>query len=89
LNIGSETALELVTQSILEKHNIPSQSGQISHPLVTPEGAALLAALSPQFVQSEDAPQTNIHTGLGLGLQALDTIPNFGALRVFTLTGEK
>jgi tRNA-Thr(GGU) m(6)t(6)A37 methyltransferase TsaA len=89
LNTGSETALELITQSILEKHNIPSQSGKISHQLVTPDGAALLAALSPRFVQSEDAPQANMHTGLGLGSQALDTVPNFGALRLFTRIGEK
>jgi len=88
-NTGLETALELTTQSILERHNIPSQSGKISIELVTPEGAAILAALSPQFIPSEDAPQTSIRAGLGLGTQTLDTVPNFGALRLFTQLQEK
>jgi tRNA-Thr(GGU) m(6)t(6)A37 methyltransferase TsaA len=89
LNTGSKTALELTTQSILKRYKIPCLSGKVPVELVTPEGAAILAALSSQFVQSEDAPQTGIRAGLGLGAQILDTVPNFGALRLFTLTGEK
>jgi tRNA-Thr(GGU) m(6)t(6)A37 methyltransferase TsaA len=89
LNTGSETALELTTQFILERYKIPYQSGEVSIDLVTPEGAAILGALSPKFVQSEDAPQTGIRSGLGLGTQMLDTVPNFGALRLFTQIEEK
>lgn len=89
LNTGSETVLELTTQFILERHKIPHQSGEVSVELVTPEGAAILAALSPQFVQSEDTPQTGIRSGLGLGIQMLDKVPYFGALRLFTQIQEE
>ncbi len=89
LNTGRESALDLITQSILEQYKIPCQSGKVSIELVTPEGAAILAALSPQFVQAADAPQTVKRAGLGAAAQILDTVPNFGSLRLFTQIQEE
>lgn len=84
LNIGLEATLELTTRLIMDLFKIPSQSGDISDKLVTPEGAAILAALSPICVQSKDVPQSDMRSGWGLGSQALDGAPNSGALRLFT-----
>lgn len=89
LSTGSEAALELTTRSILERHKIPLQAEMVPNELVTPDGAAILAALSPQYIQNEAIPQTDMCSGLGLGPQILDSASNFGALRLFTLMQEK
>ena len=87
LNTGSEAALDLITRSILERHKLPWQSGKEPVALATPEGAAILAALSPQFVQTEGAPPTGKRAGLGSGAQILSVVPNFGALRIYNDKG--
>ncbi len=69
LNTGPEHALKLSAQTILEQHKLPHQARTDSGELVTPEGAAILAALSPKFIEEDDAPTVHIHSGLGLGNQ--------------------
>ncbi|MEN8171847.1 MAG: tRNA (N6-threonylcarbamoyladenosine(37)-N6)-methyltransferase TrmO [Chloroflexota bacterium] len=83
LNSGPDYALELVSESILEQHNLPFRAGIDSGELITPVGAALLAALSPKFTKIEDIPLTGNIPGLGLGDQNLYRAPNFGALHLF------
>jgi hypothetical protein len=87
LNTGPEPAPDLLTQTILERHNIPWQSGKDPIELVTPEGAAILAALSPQLAQVVAVPLTGKRAGLGSGAQILSNVSNFGALRIFTDKG--
>jgi len=82
VNTGPEYALELTAQSILEKHEIPHQTGTTSGELVTLDGAAILAALSPKYVAAEDMPAEGKRTAYGLGGQILDAAPAFGALRL-------
>ncbi|MEA3351578.1 MAG: tRNA (N6-threonylcarbamoyladenosine(37)-N6)-methyltransferase TrmO [Chloroflexota bacterium] len=86
MNTGTEYALELATRSILEQYKIPCQSETDSGVLVTPYGAAILAALSPQFAAADDVPSTSKRTGLGLGGQILAAAPAFGALRLILST---
>jgi tRNA-Thr(GGU) m(6)t(6)A37 methyltransferase TsaA len=83
LNTGREFAMEPSTQSILKQHKIPCRSETVSGELVTPDGAAILAALSPKFTEVTDLPSTNKRIGLGLGGQVLNAAPAFGALRLF------
>ncbi len=83
LRAGSEYTLELTAQSILEQYKITYQSDATSGELVTPDGAAILAALSPEFIAPEDMPSEAERTAYGLGGQMLNAAPNFGALRLF------
>ncbi|MBE9525293.1 MAG: tRNA (N6-threonylcarbamoyladenosine(37)-N6)-methyltransferase TrmO [Chloroflexi bacterium] len=86
LNTGSKYALELAAESILEQYKIPNQGGTDSGELVTPEGAAILAALSPEFTRTDDILLTVDRIGLGLGEQYLFNAPNFGALQLCITT---
>ncbi len=83
VNTGPEYALELSAQSVLEKHKIPHRPETKSGELVTPDGAAILAALSPKFVAAEDIPSEGKRAAYGLGGQVLDAAPALGALRLF------
>jgi tRNA-Thr(GGU) m(6)t(6)A37 methyltransferase TsaA len=83
VNIGTEYTLELATQAIFEQYKIPYRSGAVSGELVTPDGAAVLAALSPKFVATEDMPSGDKRIAYGLGGQNLDAAPALGALPVF------
>ena len=55
------------TAAILEQHAIPYQPGPIEAELLTPTGAAILAALSPVFIEREQATVSFSRAGLGLG----------------------
>jgi uncharacterized protein (DUF111 family) len=83
VNTGTEYTLELATQAIFEQYKIPYHSGAVSGELVTPDGAAVLAALSPKFVATEDMPSGDKRIAYGLGGQNLDSAPALGALPVF------
>jgi len=82
VNTGTEHFLEQATQTILGQHKIPNQPGTDSGELVTPDGAAILAALSPRFITADDMPSEDKLTAYGLGGQNLNTAPAFGALPV-------
>jgi tRNA (adenine37-N6)-methyltransferase len=82
LNIGPEYALDLAAQFILEQHKISYQPELVSGELVTPDGAAILAALSPKFIEAGAIFPDPKRTGVGLGGQVLQTVPYFGALRL-------
>ena len=86
LNTGPKYALELSAQTILEQHKIPHQPETTSGELVTPDGAALLAALSPKFRAVEEAPSDAKRLAHGLGDQIINAAPNFGALRLILIT---
>lgn len=80
VTIGTENAIEQETRSILEKHRIVYQTAAVSGELITPEGAAILAALYPKFTEQEEMPSGSIHVAYGLGNQILDEEPTSGAL---------
>ncbi len=85
VNTGTGNVLESETQVILEQHKIPNQPGTVSGELVTPDGAAILAALSPKFIEAENMPSEDKHIAYGLGGQNFNTAPDFGALPVFLI----
>jgi len=60
------------TRAILEEHHISYQSGPVEAELLTPTGAAILAALSPTFVDREQAEISYVHVGVGLGHHVFD-----------------
>lgn len=80
VNAGAEYALELTAEAIFKQYKIPYQSGTVSGELVTPDGAAVMAALSPKFITTEDMPSEDKRIAYGLGGQSLDTAPDSGAL---------
>ena len=80
VNTGMAHDLELTTQAIFTQYKIPSQAGTVSGELVTPDGAAILAALSPKFITAEDMPSGDKRISYGLGGQNLDSAPALGAL---------
>ena len=82
VNTGSEHTLELAAQTILEQHKIPYAVGSDTGELVTPAGAAILAALAPTFAPSDYIPPDSKRIGLGLGQHILDAAQSFGALRL-------
>lgn len=55
------------TQAILEQHHIPYQPGPVDVELLTPTGAAILAALSPAFIDQKQAAVPPSRIGVGLG----------------------
>jgi hypothetical protein len=83
VNTGSEYALQPVAQAILEEYKILFQAGSDIGELLTPAGAAILAALTPDFTEHAKLPRDSKRAGLGLGRQNLDAAPSFGALRLF------
>ena len=82
VNTGIDYVLEPAAQAILEQHKIPNQPGTDSDELVTPDGAAILAALSPKFIKAEDMPSEDKNIAYGLGGKYLNSAPAFGALPV-------
>ena len=80
VNTGAEYALELTAEAIFKQYKIPYQSGTVFGELVTPDGAAVLAALSPIFIAAEDMPSGDKRIAYGLGGQFFDDAPAFGAL---------
>jgi len=72
------------TKAILTKHQIPYESGPVDAELLTPTGAAILAALAPTFVTRENGPQGELRVGVGLGHRTFDR-PN--ALRLMQVPG--
>jgi len=58
-------------QAILRRRRIPHVSGPVDVELLTPTGAALLAALRPRFVPRELAPPAISGSGRGFGLRQL------------------
>ena len=65
---------------ILEKYAIPYETKQNSPIALSLSGAIVLAALSPQFIRSDQMPSGK-KVGLGLGAQNPDAAP-FGALKI-------
>jgi len=80
VNTGTGNVLESATQVILEQHKIPNQSESVSGELVTPDGAAILAALSPTFIKAEAMPSEDKNIAYGLGGQYFNNSPALGAL---------
>ncbi len=85
VNTGVAHDFEQTAQAIFEQYKIPSQAGTVSGELVTPDGAAVLAAFSPKFIAAEDMPSGDKHISYGLGGQNLDSAPAFGALPIFLI----
>jgi len=67
------------TGAILERYGVPYALGPVQGELLTPSGAALLAALSPTYVARGEELVREMRVGIGLGHLVLDR-PN--ALRV-------
>ncbi len=67
------------TAAILEEYEIPWTSGPMDFEQLTPTGAAILAALSPEFIDKTRWPQSFGRIGIGLGAKVTSP-PN--ALRV-------
>lgn len=60
--------------AILKRHRIPHVSGPEDVELLTPTGAALLAALRPKWRPREMGPEYQVaRRGLGLGTRVLKT----------------
>jgi len=59
--------------SLLKRFRIPHVSGPVEAELLTPTGAALLAALRPNWLPRTD-PIAAVRRGLGLGTRELETI---------------
>ena len=54
------------THVIIKKYRIPIEPGPVAMELFTPTGAALLAALTPAYLERIDLPQGTPY-GLGYG----------------------
>jgi len=67
------------TKYIMDVHHIPFESGPVETELLTPTGAAILAALKPKFIpRTSNKPQGKV--GMGMGQKKLER-PN--VLRVY------
>lgn len=55
------------TLAILEEYEIPFEAGPVPAELMTPTGAAILAALSPTWVETSEADASGLVTAAGLG----------------------
>ncbi len=82
VNTSTEVVLDPVSQAIFKQYKIPNQPGTASGELVTPDGAAILAALSPKYIKAKDMPSDAKHIAYGLGGQNMNSAPAFGALPV-------
>jgi tRNA-Thr(GGU) m(6)t(6)A37 methyltransferase TsaA len=82
VNTGPKQTLALSAQAILDQHEIPNHAGSDTGELISPVGAAILAALTPEFATSDDLPADPTHMGLGLGQHIVNAAPPFGALRL-------
>ncbi|HHE72742.1 MAG TPA: tRNA (N6-threonylcarbamoyladenosine(37)-N6)-methyltransferase TrmO [Chloroflexi bacterium] len=60
------------TRFILERYHIPYTSGPVEAELLTPTGAAILAALNPIFVPRDEGVAGNTRVGAGLGHHTFD-----------------
>ena len=82
VNTGTGDILETATRIILEQYKIPNQSESDSGEFITPDGAAILAALAPRFIEAKEMPSEDKHIAYGLGGQYFNTAPAVGALPV-------
>jgi tRNA (adenine37-N6)-methyltransferase len=64
------------TRAILDEYHIPYQSGPVEAELLTPTGAAILAALSPAFVDRQRTDMSHTRAGVGLGHRVFDNYAN-------------
>lgn len=55
------------TMAILHRYRIPHAAGPVEAELLTPTGAAILAALTPAFLSRGSGIPTGMHVGVGLG----------------------
>jgi tRNA-Thr(GGU) m(6)t(6)A37 methyltransferase TsaA len=70
------------TRAILESYGIPYAAGPIEAELLTPTGAAILAALSPVFASELPKVTNTMESGIGLGQQVFPSaLPN--ALKLY------
>lgn len=63
------------TQTILDGYGIPYEGGPVDVELLTPTGAAILAALSPSFVADRGALPHDARVGAGMGRRAFRSGP--------------
>ena len=69
---GTLPAPAPATTAILKKHRIPHVAGPVDVELLTPTGAAILAALQPDWqCRSVPNPEAMVARGLGLGTKEL------------------
>ena len=64
------------TKAILEEHHVPYHSGPVDAELLTPTGVAILAALSPTFVERQRTDMPDARAGAGLGHRVFDGYAN-------------
>jgi len=64
------------TRVILEEHHMPYHSGPVDAELLTPTGAAILAALAPTFVERQRTDMPDARVGAGLGHRVFDSYAN-------------
>lgn len=69
--VGTENDLSQEARSILEEHGIPYETSTVSGNYITPESAAFLAALSPEFSESSEMTE-GVPMGYGLGDDGLE-----------------
>ncbi len=64
---GRLTVPAPATRAILEEYEIPYAAGPVDAELLTPTGAAILAALSPVFASELPETASSMQSGIGLG----------------------
>ena len=82
LNSDNEYSLDMPAKMILDKYRIPYLFEGYSGAYVTPAGAAILAALTPEFSTDNSFPPKDKNIAYGLGAQILNDSPISGALPV-------
>jgi len=69
------------TARLLDTHSIPWTPGPIEHELLTPTGAAMLAALAPAWIPM-DTLDPFVMDGWGLGTRKMDGIQNGAGISI-------
>lgn len=72
------------TDAILQTYRIPWEPGPVRSELLTPTGAAILAALSPSFQSGQGTLPRNAKMGVGMGTRVFQP-PHENVLRLFSL----
>ena len=79
---GNEYSLDMPTKLILDEYRIPYHLEGNTGEYITPAGAAILAALSPELSANNSFPSKDENIAYGLGAQIFNDSPISGALPV-------
>jgi len=79
---GQAGGLSQVPQLIMEQYHIPYEQRPDAGESLTADGAAILAAVAPDFVARDQIASEGPRVGLGLGGESSALAPCYGALRL-------